>query len=292
MELRALRCFVAVADAGTVTAGADLLGVGQPAVSRQIQQLERQLRISLFDREEGRLRLTAAGLDVLPVARQLLRQVDDVVAAASGVAAGRLQRVRLVSSGTTRDDVLAPWLATWRPDAPLPSIADAPVDGIYPALRRGADLAVSPIAPPPRLASRTLAQLPLWACVAPSHPWAARRDVDLAELARTDLLLLEPRFHARRALDVALDAAGLGIEPLAEFASPVVAQAVAATGRGVCVLTDDPRFDLVPLPVRSPQGGWLGIMLYAAWERRHHAAAALATLADDLADFTVRRYGA
>ena len=182
MELRAVECFVAVADAGTVTAGAARLGVGQPAVTRQIQQLERQLRIRLFDREDGRLRLTSAGIDVLPVARRLLRQADAVSDAARGVAAGRLQRVRLVSPGTTRDDVLAPWLATWSADAPLPSIAEASVDDVYDTLRRGADLAVAPLAPPPALGSRVVARLPLWACVAPTHPWAQRDAVDLDEL--------------------------------------------------------------------------------------------------------------
>lgn len=290
MELRAVQCFVVVADAGTVTAGAARLGIGQPAVSRQIQQLERQLRIQLFDREDGRLRLTSAGIDVLPVARRLLRQADAVTAAARGVAAGRLQRVRLVSPGTTRDDVLAPWLATWQADAPLPSIAEAAVDDVYGALRGGADLAVAPIAPPRGLASRIVAELPLWACVAPTHPWADRTCVDLAELAGADLLLLDRTFHARRVLDAALDEAHLGAEPRAEFASPVVAQAVAASGRGVCVLTDDPRFGLVPLGIRDPGGGELGIRLHAAWDRRHHASMTLEALAADLAGFTRSRY--
>ena len=290
MELRAVECFVAVADAGTVTAGAARLGVGQPAVTRQIQQLERQLRIRLFDREDGRLRLTSAGIDVLPVARRLLRQADAVSDAARGVAAGRLQRVRLVSPGTTRDDVLAPWLATWSADAPLPSIAEASVDDVYDTLRRGADLAVAPLAPPPALGSRIVARLPLWACVAPTHPWAQRDAVDLDEIASADLLLLERSFSARRVLDAALDAEQLGVEPRAEFASPVVAQAVAASGRGVCVLTDDPRFGLVPLTIRDADGDALGIRLHAAWDRRHHAADALERLAQDLARFTRRRY--
>ena len=84
-------------------------------------------------------------------------------------------------------------------------------------------------------------------------------DVDLDELAGADLLLLERSFSARRVLDAALDAEQLGVEPRAEFASPVVAQAVAASGRGVCVLTDDPRFGLVPLTIRDADGDALGI---------------------------------
>ena len=291
MELRAVRCFVEVADAGTVTAGAERLGVGQPAVTRQIQQLERQLKIRLFDREDGRLRLTSAGRDVLPVARRLLRQAEDVSTAARGVAAGRLQHVRLVAPGTTRDDVLAPWVATWGADAPLPRIDEAQVDGIYQTLRRGADLVVAPVAPPRDFASSIVAELGLWAYVAPTHPWASREGVDLTELADADLLLLERSFHARRIFDASMNAAGLGVEPTAQFGSPVVAQAVAASARGVCVLTDDPRFGLVPLAIHDDDGRALTVRLHAAWQRGHHAAATLERLAGDLASFTRERYG-
>lgn len=291
MELRALRCFVAVAEEGTVTAGAERLGVGQPAVTRQIQQLERQLRIRLFDREDGRLRLTSAGIDVLPAARRALHEADGVSAAARGVAAGRLQHVRFVSPGTTRDDVLAPWLATWAADAPLPSILEAPADEIHARLRRGADLAVAPLAAPAHLTSRAVADLGLWAYVAPTHPWAGRGEVTAGHLAGADLLLLDRTFHARRVFDAAMNDAGFGVEARAEFTSPVVAQAVAATGRGVCVLTDDARFDLVPLAIRAaPDDSPLGIRLHAAWDPRHHARDALAALADDLARFTRARY--
>lgn len=287
-----MRAFVAVAQAGTVTDGAAELGVGQPAVTRQIQVLERELKIKLFDREDGRLRLSAAGLDVLPVAQALLYQADEVLAAARGVAAGRLQHVRIVAVGTTRDDVLAPWLATWSADAPMPSIIETPLDQVFPSLRGRADLAVAPATPPQGLASRVVADLNLWACVAPGHEWAGRDHVRLDELVAQPLLLLNREFHARRRLDWALDQAGLAATPSAEFGSPVVAQAVAASGRGVCVLTDDPRFDLVPLPILDERGRPLTVRLHAAWEDGHHAAETLAKLADDLAAFTRARYGA
>ena len=290
VELRALRAFVAVAEAGTVTDGAAELGVGQPAVTRQIQVLERELKIKLFDREDGRLRLSAAGLDVLPVAQTLLHQADDVLAAARGVAAGRLQHVRIVSVGTTRDDVLAPWLATWDASAPMPSITEMPLDQVYPALRGRADFAVAPTAPPSRLASRVVADLNVWACVPPSHEWAQRHHVTLTDLTTEPLLLLNRQYHARRRLDWAANQEGMSVEPSAEFASPVVAQAVAASGRGVCVLTDDARFDLVPLPIVDGRGRPLTVRLYAAWEKHHHASATLSELADDLATFTQTRY--
>ena len=69
-----------------------------------------------------------------------------------------------------------------------------------------------------------------------------------------------------------------------------IAQAIAAAGRGVAVVSDDPRFGLVPLRIEGPDGV-VRINLYAAWDARHHAAATLAELADRLAAFCVDRYG-
>ncbi|GAB48294.1 LysR family transcriptional regulator [Mobilicoccus pelagius] len=290
VDLRALECFVAVAEAGTVTAGAEALGVGQPAVTRQLQQLERRLRLRLFHREGGRVRLTAAGRELLDPARQALGRVDDVATTARALAAGRLQEVRIAATSTTSDDILAPWIATWDSDAPLPAIEESPVDGLAAALHAGADLAVMPIAPPPGLAVRTVTELPVWACVAADHPWASRESVPIEELAVADLLLLPRTFHARRRLDAALEAAGLAVDPLAVVGSPVVAQALAASGRGVCVLTDDPRFGLVPLTIQNPGGAPVTIRLHVAWEPGHHAADTLSALADDLARFTRARY--
>lgn len=90
MELRALRYFVAVADAGTVTAGSSAVHVSQPAVSRQIRSLERELGVMLFARSEGGVRLTAAGTELLVLARDLLEREAFIKRTANSLAAGRL----------------------------------------------------------------------------------------------------------------------------------------------------------------------------------------------------------
>lgn len=66
MELRTIGYFVAVADAGSVSAATRLTHITQPSLSRQLRQLERELGLELFTRQDGRLTLTPAGRQFCP----------------------------------------------------------------------------------------------------------------------------------------------------------------------------------------------------------------------------------
>lgn len=129
------------------------------------------------------------------------------------------------------------------------------------------------------------------AYVPPDHPWAARRRVTVTELAGEPLLALPPAFTARQALDAALTAAGTTSGSLLETANGTVAQALAAAGRGVAVVSDDPRYDLVALPIELPGTGLLTIRLFSVWDSRHAAAPTLEAIARRLSTFTCERYG-
>ena len=72
MELEHLRYFVAVVDAGGVSRAAARLKISQPALSRQIRDLETELGVSLFERRAGRLVLTGEGEDLAVRSRELL----------------------------------------------------------------------------------------------------------------------------------------------------------------------------------------------------------------------------
>jgi DNA-binding transcriptional LysR family regulator len=119
IELRTLRYFLAVAEAGTVSAAAESLHVTQPALSRQLRQLERPLGVSLFDRALGRLRLSAAGRALLPSVRDLLADADRL---AQTLATGRLDRLTVAAPATTLAEVVSPFIATLEPHDPTPSV--------------------------------------------------------------------------------------------------------------------------------------------------------------------------
>jgi len=290
VELRALRAFLAVADSGSVTSAARRLHVTQPSLSRQIRAFERHVGLVLFDRRDNRLVLSSAGRQLVAVARDLLVRADLADRAVDTIRAGSLPTITISSPGTTLTDVVAPFLATWAPEDPMPSVWEELPASIYSSLARGADLAIGTEPPPPGLGARPIAVLPVWAYVRPVHPWAGKSSIAIEDLVTEPLLALGPEQHARRALDGALAEVGSAAVSLTELGTPEVAQAVAAAGRGVAILSDDTRFGLVPLAI-TVGARTLVIRLFAAWAADHHAAATIAAIADRLSDFCLRRYG-
>jgi DNA-binding transcriptional LysR family regulator len=95
MELRHLRYFVAVGEEQHFGRGAQRLRVAQPALSRQIQDLETELGFKLFERLSRGVKLSTAGKLFLEDARRILRQVEEAVGRAQRVASGQLGTLRV-----------------------------------------------------------------------------------------------------------------------------------------------------------------------------------------------------
>ncbi|GAB6986994.1 LysR family transcriptional regulator [Nocardioides pyridinolyticus] len=292
MELRSLRAFVAVADRGTVSAAAAGLHVAQPALSRTLQQLESELGVPLFDRARGRLSLSAAGRQLLPLARRCLDEAAELRSAAGYIAAGRLRDITIAASATTLADVISPFVATLRADDPTPHLRTTEGQDAARAVEGGADLVVTAASGVGALDSARVGSFPVWAYVPATHPWAARATVTLEDLGTTTVIVPPRGFLARAAIDSAGAAgAALAWSTRVEASDGTVAQALAAAGRGVALVSDDPRFDLRQLPVVDADGASLRFDLHAVWDRRHLAAATLRDMAERIAAFTAERYG-
>jgi len=95
MELRHLRYFVAVGEEQHFGRAAARLRVAQPPLSRQIQDLEREIGFSLFDRLPRGVRLSAAGSLFLNDARRILQDVEDAKRRAERVALGKAGTLRI-----------------------------------------------------------------------------------------------------------------------------------------------------------------------------------------------------
>src|SRR3989442_3833249 len=95
MELRHLRYFVQVAEEQHYGRAAERLRVAQPALSRQIQDLEREVGFKLFDRMPRGVKLSAAGTLFLAEARRILKDVDEAMLRAQRVARGQSGTLRV-----------------------------------------------------------------------------------------------------------------------------------------------------------------------------------------------------
>ncbi|MDP8999937.1 MAG: LysR substrate-binding domain-containing protein [Myxococcota bacterium] len=105
LTLRQLQYVVAVADTLGFHRAAVRCHVSQPTLSAQVQQVEAVLRVQIFERDRRRVLLTSVGHDIVARARQVLIEVDDLIAAAT--------RVREPFAGTLRVAVIptiAPYL--------------------------------------------------------------------------------------------------------------------------------------------------------------------------------------
>lgn len=290
MQLRHARYFIATAEAGTVSGAAAAVHVTQPALSRQLRQLEADLGVDLFERRAGRLVLSRTGRALLPAARAVLAAVEEMRATASFLAHDHLQRVSIAAPTVTLTDVVQPFVATMSPDDPIIDVRAADGFSATELLDGGADLVIGLRPAPAPYLARPLAELPVRAFVPRGDPWASRERVALEELVARPLIVPPPTFASRQALDAAVANSGVSPGSVLEVANGTIAQAMAAAGRGVGVVSDDPRFELVALPIAVNEA-LLRIRLHVGWDARRPAAGDLESLASRLVDFVHRRYG-
>jgi DNA-binding transcriptional LysR family regulator len=123
MELRHLRYFVMVGEEQHYGRAAQRLHVAQPALSRQIQDLEEEIGCRLFDRLPRGVKISAAGKSFLDDARRILQQVNEATARAKRVALGQSGTLRVGFTESASWHGVVPdsfrQFRQWQPDAEL-----------------------------------------------------------------------------------------------------------------------------------------------------------------------------
>jgi DNA-binding transcriptional LysR family regulator len=109
MELRHLRYFVAVAEERHFTRAAERLGIGQPPLSQQIQQLEKEIGGQLFHRLSRGVELTEAGQVFFEEAKAILAQADHAKATVERVARGEQGQIRVGFTGSASFNIFVPY---------------------------------------------------------------------------------------------------------------------------------------------------------------------------------------
>jgi len=188
MELRHLRYFVAVAEEENVSRAALKLHVSQPALSRQVRDLEDELGFSLFERSAKSVRLTEAGRVFLTESRAVIQSADHAVQTARAVASGSGElHVGYAPSLTAR--FLPATLRAFQAAAPKIRVKlhDFSTEEMLAGLRAGSlQIAFLLRLSPALLRGLKFEELlrdPICVAVSPSHPFASKRLVTLAEAA-------------------------------------------------------------------------------------------------------------
>ena len=139
MDLHRLCIFLAAADELSFRRAAVLMGVGQPAVSRQVTALEDELGVTLFERKSTGARLTEAGRVFLADARRIIADVDRAREVVTSVAHGTAGRLRLAICEDATTPTFASILSAFRKDCPTTDLDlfELPSAMQPAALRRG-----------------------------------------------------------------------------------------------------------------------------------------------------------
>lgn len=199
-----LRCFLESAARESFTEAAQALFVTQPALSRQIAVLEQELGVTLFDRRNNRISLTAAGQELQRRLRPLAAGYEDAIEAVRMVAAGVSGRLTVgVPDDMELDPLLRDALTALLRENPALDlrIAHCPQRELHNGLRDGRFDLICALAPKLKLAddrceSFLLNLQPICAAVCAEHALAGRESVSVQELSeltrRTPLLMPAP----------------------------------------------------------------------------------------------------
>jgi LysR family cyn operon transcriptional activator len=204
-EIRQLRYFLEVADAGSFSRAAKRLGVSQPAVSQQLRDLETGVRAVLLQRRGKRTMLTPAGLLFQEHAHAILRQIDQSLQELSSGPRDPHGTLR-IGVVPYLDVALMPRLlgafSSEHPAIDL-SILEISSTEIEKELEEGRmDVGLGWVTGhSPNLRYEHLCKDRFTVVVSESHPWAKRRVVDLSEMHGQRLLQLPDTYVMRRMTD-------------------------------------------------------------------------------------------
>ena len=257
LELRHLRYFVAVAEELHFGRAARRLGITQPPLSLQIQRLETELGVRLFERTNRRVELTPAGKALLAEGRHVLADFDNAANAARRAARGETGSLTVAFAASVMFLSLPRIIRRFR--AQFPSVRlelrELPTGSQIVALRNG-ELDIGFLREPPpdaELTTETVMREELLLALSKRHALASRKRLRLIDVANEDFVLfprdLAPGLHAH-VLAVCAEA---GVHPRIVQTSRELYTTVSLVEAGLGVT-------IIPASVR--QMGWRGVRYY------------------------------
>jgi DNA-binding transcriptional LysR family regulator len=274
MELRHLRYFVAVADAGNVSHAAQRLHITQPALTRQIQDLEREFACRLFDRIGRRIVLTRDGEEILERTRRLLADAEALGERARALGGGEAGVLRIGATPQFIEAALPVLLTRYAQRYPGIDVRleEGGAGFLVTRVQQGElHLAVG-IWRTGGLQSQPLFPARVLAVMQRGDLLAGQKALTVTGLVGSPLLLLGREFQTRELFDEACQAARF--EPLVrlESRSPQSLVALAEAGHGIAIVPSAVRLDASRVAIAGMLDGArpLGSCSHVVWDARRH----------------------
>jgi LysR family transcriptional regulator, benzoate and cis,cis-muconate-responsive activator of ben and cat genes len=266
MELRHLRYFVAVAEAENVTRAAAKLHVSQPALSRQIHDLEDEIGFSLLERSAKSVRLTAAGKVFLTEAQAVLQRADEAVKKARAATGGAQGEVHVGYAPSLTVQILPPMLRAFQGEFPRGrvSLHDLSSEEMIEQLGTKKLQVALTVRPPAKLlrglAFVEIARYAMVVAVAPNHPLAKLKVITLQQVAPEPLIGLSRQDYPEYHVETKKLFAAVGLKPkiAEEHEGGTGIIAAVEAGRGIALVPSSlacivgTRVKLLPLKPALP----------------------------------------
>ncbi|MEQ1941890.1 LysR substrate-binding domain-containing protein [Mesorhizobium sp. VNQ89] len=205
LSLRQLRSIVAIFKHGKIVTAAAELGVTPSAVTLQLQQLEEEAGLQLFDRTPTGMRPTSAGFAVLDAAQAIeerLRVLVDEIDAIKGLRRGSL-RLGVVSTAKYFAPRLMAAFMTEYPDIEMKLVVGNRAETIASIRNHEVDIAL--MGRPPQdipVRAAVFGDHPLVIVAAPGHPLVGQRDITKERIAKESFLVREPGSGTRISMEI------------------------------------------------------------------------------------------
>src|SRR4051794_14771585 len=240
LDIRQLEAFAAVMSAGSITGAARLLDRSQPAVTRQIRELEAEIGYELLHRSGPRISPTRRGVEFHSQVERLLFGLKHIRAKAEAIGAAALPALEFACTAALAAGLMPDALAAVDP-ALLPAeihIQSLSAEGVVQqVLSHAADFGLASLpVEHPGLEVHWIAEAPCVAALVPGDALAQHQVVGLRDLAQRRVITMANPYRLRRRVDDAFAAAGTTPARIIDTNSSLTALALARQGLGAAIV--------------------------------------------------------
>lgn len=238
MRLTQLRSFYAVARMGSFTKAAEQLHVSQPTITTQVRFLEESYKVEPFHRHGRRVQLTPLGEQLMQLAQHIFSLEADAVSLLSDAGELRTGQLRVAAVGPYHVTKMLADFSAHYPDIKVSVSTGNSQDVLDRLLDYRADVGVlAQLVNDERFLSLPFSRHPVGIFTSASHRFARRRSIRLAELQGERMILREQGSTTRKALEQALDEAGVQPVVVMEISSREMIREAVSQGIGIAAVS-------------------------------------------------------